>query len=376
MPKSKTQNLEAGTMSGKTVRIRIAGDADLTRAVLEAGRMTKDVGCDSPAEAKVQTAVSELVRNVLKYAGTGEVLLAPIQKHDRAGIRIIVQDRGPGIADVERATADHFSSGGTLGLGLPGVKRLADDFEISSAPGRGTRVTLTKWRTAPTRTPRSSGAHAARCSVTHGNAPTGHFPGTEAGAGRVLDWAHAGRPCVSELVSGDVAVVDAKPDVVLVALVDVLGHGPDAHDVATRAETFLRQSWTRDVVEMLRRLHKELTGTRGAAAGIAVLDIARGEVRYAGVGNTVARKFGPTDKQLRSVDGTLGHVLRSPVEQVIRLTPEDVLVLYTDGVRTSFGVHDYPQIQYESARAIANNIVQRFGKLSDDATCVALRYHR
>jgi serine/threonine-protein kinase RsbT len=93
----------------------------------------------------IATAVSELVRNILKYAGSGEVRLRRVQRASGGGIEILVSDHGPGIADLDAAMSDHFSTSGTLGLGLPGVKRLMDDFSMESAPGKGTRVKACKW---------------------------------------------------------------------------------------------------------------------------------------------------------------------------------------------------------------------------------------
>ena len=126
-------------------QIRIIGDLDVARAALQAGAIGGRLGFDATARAMLATAVSELARNIVKYAGTGEVRLNCL-RGDRVGIEVVAVDRGPGIADTEAALSDHFSSSGTLGMGLPGVRRLMDEFELESAPGRGTRVTARKWR--------------------------------------------------------------------------------------------------------------------------------------------------------------------------------------------------------------------------------------
>lgn len=94
----------------------------------------------------VATAVSELAGNIIKYATRGEVVVRGVKERGRRGVEVVVSDNGPGIADVEQALQDHFSTSGTLGLGLPGVKRLMDQFSIESAPGRGTTVVACKWR--------------------------------------------------------------------------------------------------------------------------------------------------------------------------------------------------------------------------------------
>ena len=93
----------------------------------------------------IATAVSELANNIIKYAGSGEILLTRITGGSQMGIEVIARDRGPGIEDIQKAMADHYSSGNTLGLGLPGVKRMMDEFELTSEPGKRTMVTIRKW---------------------------------------------------------------------------------------------------------------------------------------------------------------------------------------------------------------------------------------
>ena len=94
----------------------------------------------------IATAVSELARNILKYASAGEIRLRQVEGPSGRGVEIETVDRGPGIEDVEAAMRDHFSSGGTLGLGLPGVRRMMDELSLESTPGEGTCVTAVKWR--------------------------------------------------------------------------------------------------------------------------------------------------------------------------------------------------------------------------------------
>lgn len=96
-------------------------------------------------QTKLVTAASELARNTVDYGGGGTVTLERVQKGGRVGLRLVFEDHGPGIADVELALTDGYTSGNGLGLGLGGARRLVNDFEISSQPGRGTRVTVTRW---------------------------------------------------------------------------------------------------------------------------------------------------------------------------------------------------------------------------------------
>lgn len=97
-------------------------------------------------QTKIVTAASELGRNALIYGGGGEALLERLESGPRRGLRLTFEDRGPGIADIALALRDGYTSGGGLGLGLGGAKRLCDEFELDSAPGQGTRVRIARWR--------------------------------------------------------------------------------------------------------------------------------------------------------------------------------------------------------------------------------------
>ena len=126
-------------------RLSIENEMDVTRAVLETVSFCTAVGIDRGRGQMVATAVSELARNIIKYATRGDVILRPCVGQSGDGVEIVVEDDGPGIDDLEQAMQDHFSTSGTLGLGLPGVKRMMDEFAIESQRGRGTRVTIRKW---------------------------------------------------------------------------------------------------------------------------------------------------------------------------------------------------------------------------------------
>ncbi|WP_202616979.1 anti-sigma regulatory factor [Arcticibacter tournemirensis] len=96
-------------------------------------------------QTKLITAASELVRNMLKYANGGEVLIEIVSKGRDTGVRLVFKDKGPGIADVSMAMKDGFSTGKSLGLGLPGAKRLVNEFDLKSDLGKGTTVSIIKW---------------------------------------------------------------------------------------------------------------------------------------------------------------------------------------------------------------------------------------
>jgi serine/threonine-protein kinase RsbT len=127
-------------------RVAITTDADVVSARQQARSMGGDLGFSSTDLTLLATAISEVARNITAYAVRGEVLLELVRDGDgRRGIRVVARDEGPGIADLERALTDGYTTGGGLGLGLPGARRLVDDFNIETAPGVGTTVTLVKW---------------------------------------------------------------------------------------------------------------------------------------------------------------------------------------------------------------------------------------
>ncbi|HEY6077615.1 MAG TPA: ATP-binding protein [Polyangiaceae bacterium] len=129
----------------KARRLKIESAADAAMASVVARKFAQLAGLSAPSCAAFATAVSELVTNVVRYAGRGWVTLRVLEG-DRAGVEAVVQDRGPGIADLSQAMREHVSTGGSLGLGLPGTKRLVDDFEIRSEKGGGTWVRIVKYR--------------------------------------------------------------------------------------------------------------------------------------------------------------------------------------------------------------------------------------
>jgi|SRR5690349_2249078 len=97
-------------------------------------------------QTKIVTAASELARNAVTYGGGGIVRLEALNDGPKRGLRLVFEDKGPGIADIDAALRDGFTTGGGLGLGLGGAKRLSNEFEIASRPGEGTRVAITRWK--------------------------------------------------------------------------------------------------------------------------------------------------------------------------------------------------------------------------------------
>jgi len=132
------------TGNSDTLPIRLEQDVVLARQTVR--RLAQALGFSIVDQTKIVTAASELARNTLIYGGGGELRWESVTDGARRGLRLHFVDEGPGIADVQQALADGWSSGTGLGLGLPGAKRLVNDFELDTEVGKGTRVTVTRWK--------------------------------------------------------------------------------------------------------------------------------------------------------------------------------------------------------------------------------------
>lgn len=126
-------------------RIAIGSGADIVTARLEGRQLAAEAGFNGSDLTVIATAISEVARNIVEYARNGEILLSIVHDGNKHGLRVVARDDGPGIPNIEQAMQDGFSTGRGLGLGLPGTRRLMDEFAIKSKVGEGTTVTATKW---------------------------------------------------------------------------------------------------------------------------------------------------------------------------------------------------------------------------------------
>jgi serine/threonine-protein kinase RsbT len=126
-------------------RVTIYSDADIIAARRMGRELAEGVGFGGSELTVIATAISEIARNIIEYAGSGEIILRQAQQGARRGILVIAKDRGPGIPDIELAMQDGYSTSKGIGLGLPGARRLMDEFDVDSAVGKGTTVTMKKW---------------------------------------------------------------------------------------------------------------------------------------------------------------------------------------------------------------------------------------
>ncbi|WP_337057267.1 ATP-binding SpoIIE family protein phosphatase [Pseudomonas sp. USHLN015] len=346
----------AGERDAREARYPLRHDVDLHLAVMSVRRLPFLAGLSEVDRAMLSTVVSELGSNILKYAVKGEVTLALNQAEGRPCIDIVARDQGPGIPDVDKAVQDHYSTSGTLGLGLPGVRRMMSELSITLPPEGGTQVLARKWL--------GPAPNTARLSLP--------VPGAGR-EGLQLEWASENRPCHPERVSGDLAFMRAGPDGVSLVLIDVSGHGASAHQLARALEAVLQQTPEQEPTRLLQLLHQHCIGTRGAAAGVALVNGERGELSYAGIGNTRICLRGREAWRGVSRDGVLGERYPTPLLQRQPIDSGDVVMLYSDGVSETLNLRDGLLDLGADPAALARQVITHSGRSTDDASCIVLR---
>ena len=349
----------------QTEYFSINDSADLSSAVLRTARLPLLQEGSDVDRSMIATMVSELGSNIVKYARRGTLRVCRTEHHGDVDIDIWAEDSGPGIADVDLALQDHFSTGGSLGLGLPGVRRMADEFWIRSASGSGTLVFARKRiRGQPLRT----SVHHQRSSLPQPRAQIAPS------ANPRWDVSASLRACSGSLVCGDAAVVHDCEGGLLLAMVDASGHGERAHAIAARVSNTVVQEGTPDLAGLMARIHKLLTGTVGAAVGLAFIDAQSGAFRYLGVGNTRAATLAPQPWHGVSRDGVLGDRLPTLFEQSGKLAAGDLLLLWTDGI-PEFACPRLADVHsFRNAAGIANRLVNELARPYDDAGCLVVKW--
>jgi serine phosphatase RsbU (regulator of sigma subunit) len=191
-----------------------------------------------------------------------------------------------------------------------------------------------------------------------------------------LDYFLAKRPLINEDACGDAGLIREFNSKVFIGIIDILGHGEEAHDLAIICVDFLEKNYRQDLIETMAGLHEYIKGSRGAVAGFCLLDLKTGELEYVGLGNITARKFGSSKINIVPRSGIVGYAMPALRKEKMKLHDGDILILHTDGVKENFDLEDYPELLKDNAEIIATHIINRFGRQEDDAACIALRYQR
>ena len=334
-------------------RYRISRRSDVQIAAVSVQREDYYPGLSNMDRAALGTVIAELGSNILKYGVEGSILISQVDDGDRTGILVEANDQGPGIPDVALALQDHFSTGHSLGLGLPAVQRMSDELGILTTPNEGTHVRALRW----VRQRRQAERPAAQPAVATPPRPSYAVESCEpiGAAPCSLSVEHRIRACYPEQVSGDQVLIAQQASIWLLGVVDGCGHGPQAHAVACAVVKALQdhfdqlaapgpdgpgaptgplpaQAW---LEQLLRTAHNQACGSRGAAIGLSLVDGRRRELWFSGIGNTRILQFRPRGWTGVSRDGQIGDRFPTPIVQCFPLQACDTVVQFSDGLRES-----------------------------------------
>lgn len=356
-------------------RIHVAAEADVYNAAMLVYALVQQAGARALLATEAATVVSELGMNIVKYAGRGSMTLS-LQQSPRAYVEVLAEDHGPGIANLDLALTEHYSSRGTLGLGLSGVRRMSDEFDIRSAPDAGTSVRARRWlqENAVPAPPRAAPAPAPTASTAAAHRPPPAAPapgGTQAGGWQM---AQAKRPCYGDVVSGDGCVLQAVPHGIVAAILDVLGHGAEAHRLARHCERWLTAHAHADLVGLATALHAEVRGSLGLALTLAFVDAQTHSMVVTGIGNTRLFCLRAPGLCIDAQPGIVGGRSMPRLRPTrVQLAPHDTLVMATDGINERLSVQELMPLRHLGVQPLAQQVLREHGKEHDDATCMVLR---
>jgi len=324
------------------VLIEVADTSSSGEARRAGWRIAEQLRFDDEEKGRAEVISTELTTNLAKHASAGWLLLGRADDGSDT-LEVLALDNGPGIEDIGWALQDGHSTAGSPGTGLGSVSRMADYFQIYSRPKKGTAVLA---RISRADVPRSEEmARIGGVSV----------------------------PIRGETANGDGWAFKSDDGKLTVMAVDGLGHGYYAHDAAVAAcESFAGAKGSCGAI--LKTIHEAIRATRGAAAAVAELDPARGEIRFAGVGNISATMIdGPVRRSAVSMHGIAGHEMREVREFVYPWSRESSLVMHSDGLTTRWDLDTYPALLTRDPVLVAGILWKDHRRRNDDATVVIAR---
>jgi anti-sigma regulatory factor (Ser/Thr protein kinase) len=305
--------------------------------------LARDMGFSEPDMGRFAIIVSEAAGNLLKHAGHGSIVLSALHQGSVLGVQMLALDRGPGMRSVTASLRDGYSTAGTTGTGFGAISRLSTVFDAYSVPSEGTVVLSQIW---PDPAPAIDAVQFGAVSV----------------------------PVSGETVNGDAWELSQQARRASVLVADGLGHGPEANKAAEEARTIFKDDPFRAPDDMMARMDSALRSTRGAATGLARIDLGQGQIYFTGVGNIAAALVEAGHRRnLISLSGTVGMVM-----PLTRSFPESwrdgmLLVMHSDGIGSRWDLGGYPGLAQRHPAVIAGVLYRDFAKSRDDATVFVCR---
>jgi anti-sigma regulatory factor (Ser/Thr protein kinase) len=320
------------------MRLRVDDPSGVAPARRAAEQLAETLGFDEQRRGEVAIVVTELATNLVRHARGGEIILG-LDRGEEPRIDAIALDRGPGIRDPRLALEDGFSTRNGAGTGLGAMGRLSATMDLHTGAA-GTIIAT-----------RLGGPRAV--------------PMVD---GLVL-------PIEGETASGDAWGQVEHGAVVTILLADGLGHGDEAARASAIAVRELRAGL--EPVALLERVHRALRPTRGAAGAVARVQLDTGALEFAGIGNISATIVnGGESRSLVSLPGILGHGVQRMRSFTYALPAEGLLVMHSDGCRSSWDLSSYPGLQRRDPLVIASLLVRDFERGNDDVGVVVARGRR
>lgn len=330
-------------------QISVSGPADVTLAERKARAVASGTQFTDAAIDEMAIVVRELTSNIIKHADEGTLTLTICENEGRNGIEIRAVDAGPGIADVDQALADGYSTAGSMGCGLGAVHRLMDDVVIESNDdgATGVQVVATRWQ------PETS-SRTARPLITAG-AATRAKPGME----------H----------NGDSFIIRHEHQTILVGVIDGLGHGLPAHRASQHARRYIKTHTGQSLRQLFRGVERACRNTRGVVMALARFDLEAETVTVGSVGNVETTVLNtPKPMNVITPRGVLGANAPQPAIREWDWDRSFLFVMHSDGVPARWSRDEFrAQVADVSATVAARELLQSGAEQRDDATVLVVK---
>jgi len=325
------------------VSLPVADSTQVAEARRSVAQRTAALRFSTRSGGEAAIVATELAGNLVKHGGGGELLLRTIGDAQNPGIEMLALDRGRGM-DVARCLVDGYSTAGSPGTGLGAIQRLSSSSDFYSVPDGGSAVLSKIWSGAPP-------SNGTRWQVGGINVP---LPGEE--------------------LSGDAWVIRCHDRGMDAMVVDGLGHGPEAAKAAAAAAAAFLASAGHSPSQHLRAAHDALQSTRGAAMGVAVVNLQKSEIAFAGVGNTVAIVLtNDVPQHLVSFGGIVGQRTIHVREFVSPWSQDSTFIAHSDGIATRWNLAAYPGLAGRHPSIIAGILYRDFARGRDDASILVVK---
>jgi anti-sigma regulatory factor (Ser/Thr protein kinase) len=342
-----TWQLHSAVTEGQTLVLPVREETQIGESRRAVGVQARLLEFDEGAQGRIAIIASEMATNLVRHGGGGEILCRLLPGD--AGIELIACDRGRGMVDVEECLRDGFSTAGTAGTGLGAIRRLANLFDLYSAPGVGTVV-------------------LAQVLVTPAHTPVNPVAAPRFIIGAVCV------PLAGEIACGDRWLVETYGHLLRVTVVDGLGHGMEAATAAVAAIRTANAASGVAPAQVLDAIHRQLGVSRGAAVAIChVNQDTRGAV-YCGIGNIAGVIVGNDQRRgMVSHNGIVGHQMHPPKEFAYPWVEGALLVMHSDGLQTRWSLEAYPGLRLHHPGVIAAVLRRDFTRGNDDLCVVVVK---